>query len=72
VAALGCLLIIVQVIIASSSRPPDNPNEISTRTVEHKTTIVPGVLGGGLLVLGLIFVFTAHRRDEPPAENAVK
>ena len=69
-AALGLLLIGLQVIIGSA-KPPRATDATSTRTLEHKT-IVPGVIGGGLFVVGLFFVIIARRGDKPPDERAVK
>ena len=68
-AALGLLLICLQVIIGSAK--PPHATDATTRTLEHKT-IVPGVIGGGLFVVGLFFVIIARRGDKPPDERAVK
>jgi nitrate reductase gamma subunit len=70
-AALGFLLICLQVFIGSA-KPPHATDATSMKTVEHKTTIVPGAIGGGLFVVGLFFVIIVRRGDKPPDERAVK
>jgi hypothetical protein len=39
---------------------------------EHKTSALPGLIGAACLVVGIVVLVTARRRDEPDPEHAVK
>jgi hypothetical protein len=48
------------------------PTEATTKTVESKTNLVPGIVGAISLVGGVGIFATARRSDKPPPENAIK
>jgi hypothetical protein len=69
---LGILLCGLQFIQwtlpAKAPAPPDQ----SMAQPEHKTTALPGIIGAGSLVGGIVLLVTARRRDEPEPKHAVK
>jgi hypothetical protein len=69
---LGIFLFGVQGLLSVMPRHRDLPAESSLRTIEHKTTSLPAIIGAASLVLGIALLFTARRRDEPDAKHAVK
>ena len=69
---LGILLCGLQFIQwtlpAKAPAPPDQ----SVTQPEHKTTSLPGIIGAGSLVGGIVLLATARRKDEPEPKHAVK
>jgi hypothetical protein len=72
VMVLGVLLLGAQAMISLGPRQPDAPSEMATRPVEHKITVIPGIIGFVSLLVGMGLIYTARRRDEPETGHAVK
>jgi hypothetical protein len=70
--ALGFLLIGIQAMVLMSPRNDVGRTEGSTKTVESKISMVPGIVGGVSLIAGYWIFFTARRSDEPAPKDAVK
>jgi hypothetical protein len=74
---LGLLLIGVQLTFAFGGRPDVNPSEhpqpiAVTARQPHRLGPLAGIIGTVSLAAGLGIFATAHRRDEPDPQNAVK
>jgi nitrate reductase gamma subunit len=69
---LGILLCGLQFV--QSMTPPKSPAaaDSSIARPEHKTSALPGIIGGASLVAGIVLLATGRRRDEPEAKHAVK
>ena len=52
-------------------KTPAAPNQ-SVTTPEHKTSLLPGIIGAVSLVAGVVMFATARRTDEPDSKHAVK
>ena len=53
-------------------RVPGAPDQQSSTRPKHKTTSLPGIIGAGSLVIGIVVLTTARRKDEPEPKHAVK
>ena len=72
-AVLGLILIAIQVMVSMAPRKNvAAPAQAATKTVESKSSLLPGIVGAISLIGGLAIFATAGRSDEPPPENAVK
>lgn len=69
-AALGVLLILLQLSFFLSSRRPRNLPGIERH--EQHVSAVPGILGGVLLIAGVVTFFVARLEDEPDPKHAIK
>lgn len=69
---LGFLLVGIQAIVLMAPRKDVARTEGSTKTVESKISLVPGIVGGIALIAGYWIFFSARRTDEPDAKNVVK
>jgi hypothetical protein len=70
---LGILLCGLQgVQYMSPQRSPVAPDQQSTTRPEHKTSSLPGIIGTGSLVIGIVLLLSARRKDEPEPRHAVK
>lgn len=53
--------------------PPKVPAaDSSIARPEHKTSALPGIIGAASLVVGIVVLATARRRDEPDPKHAVR
>ena len=66
---LLCGLQFVQYMTPPKSPAPSDP---SIARPEHKTSALPGIIGAASLVVGIVVLATARRRDEPDPKHAVK
>jgi hypothetical protein len=69
---LGILLCGLQFIQWTLPAKPAAPSDRSMAQPEHKTTSLPGIIGTGSLVGGIVLLATARRKDEPEPKHAVK
>jgi hypothetical protein len=69
---LGIILLGIQAMLAVPKTPSSASTEAAPKTVETKTSIVPGIVGTISLVGGIVVFATARRTDEPPPKDAVK
>lgn len=70
---LGILLCGLQgVQYIAPQRVPVAPDQQSTTRPQHKTSSLPGIIGAGSIVIGIVLVLTARRKDEPEPRHAVK
>jgi hypothetical protein len=66
---LLCGLQGVQYITPQTDRVPDQQ---STTRPQHKTSSLPGIIGAGSLIVGIVLLMTARHKDEPEPKHAVK
>jgi hypothetical protein len=72
-AVLGVILLGIQAMLYMTPKEVvAGATESSTPKVEHKTNLVPGILGIASLAAGVAIFVTKRRADEPEAKNAVK
>jgi hypothetical protein len=70
---LGLFLLAVQAFMLMG--PPKagaHEPEATTKTVETKPTLLPGIVGGISLIAGVWIFRTARRSDQPPPKDTVK
>ena len=69
---LGILLCGLQFVqYVTPLKGPAPPEQSMTRP-EHKTNSLPGIIGAGSFVLGIVLLATARRKDEPDPKHAIK
>jgi hypothetical protein len=69
---LGILLCGLQFVrYAVPQKGPAAPDQSMTRP-EQKTSSLPGIIGAGSLVTGIVLFISARRKDEPDPKHAVK
>ncbi len=59
---LGVLLLGALAMISFSPRQLDARSELSARPVRHNLALVPGIVGSGALLMGIVLIYTAQRR----------
>jgi hypothetical protein len=70
---LGIVLCGLQAVLVVTPKKDRQASEATTTTnTEHRTTLLPGVVGAGSLLAGIAILATARRRDEPERKYAVK
>jgi uncharacterized membrane protein YfcA len=76
---LGLLLIVLQIDFSFAGRSevntPSQPASASTEIQRPQPTRLgplAGIIGAASLIGGFVIFATARRRDEPPAQRAVK
>jgi hypothetical protein len=69
---LGIILLGIQTALVVPKTPSGVSTEAAPKTVESKTSLVPGIVGAISLIGGIAVFVTARRTDEPPPKDAVK
>jgi hypothetical protein len=70
---LGIVLCGLQAALVVTPKKDRQASETTATTnTEHRTTLLPGVVGAGSLLAGIAVLATARRRDEPERKYAVK
>ena len=68
---LGIILCGLQAVLIIEPKKESQATEV-TANAQSRTIPLPGIVGAGSLITGIVLLATARRRDEPASKYAVK